>query len=169
MNQQTEKGTPMLQDLLMPHINIILVTVCMLPLYAIGVFLFIIAPCMALSIAFPTIFDRKILKDNWFINVAAFVITIVCGVFLATGLYLSYTFAHDTFTVNEGLNRPLTENFSFTKTSGQIVIEPKHPNVLRGFFQPNNVINITSETDEAYSFIDHGHVYQIPKTIVEVK
>lgn len=54
----------MLQDLLMPHINIILVTVCMLPLYAIGVFLFIIAPCMGLSIAFPTIFDRKILKDK---------------------------------------------------------------------------------------------------------
>lgn len=159
----------MLQELLMPHINIILVTVCMLPLYAIGVFLFIIAPCMALSIAFPTIFDRKILKDNWFINVAAFVISIVCGVFLTTGLYLSYTFAHDTFTVNEGLNRPLTENFSFTKTGGQIVIEPKHPNVLRGFFQNNNVINITSETDEAYSFIDHGHIYQIPKTIVEQK
>ena len=98
----------MLQDLLMPHINIILVTVCMLPLYAIGVFLFIIAPCMGLSIAFPTIFDRKLLKDNWFINVAAFVITIVCGVFLTTGLYLSYTFAHDTFTVNEGsFNRKL--------------------------------------------------------------
>lgn len=159
----------MLQDLLMPHINIILVTVCMLPLYAIGVFLFIIAPCMGLSIAFPTIFDRKILKDNWLINVAAFGISIVCGVFLATGLYLSYSFAHDTFTVNEGLNRPLTENFSFTKTGGQIVIEPKHPNTLRAFFQPNNVINITSETDEAYSFIDHGHVYQIPKTIVEQK
>lgn len=55
------------------------------------------------------------------------------------------------------------------KTGGQIVIEPKHPNVLRGFFQPNNVINITSETEEAYSFIDHSHVYQIPKTIVEQK
>lgn len=80
-------------------------------------------------------------NDNSFENVAAFVISIVCGVFLTTGLYLSYT-----FTVNEGLNRPLTENFSFTKTGGQIVIEPKHPNVLRGFFQPNNVINITSET-----------------------
>lgn len=159
----------MLQDLLMPHINIILVTVCMLPLYAIGVFLFIIAPCMGLSIAFPTIFDRKILKDNWFINVAAFAISIVCGVFLATGLYLSYTFAHDTFTVNEGLNRPLTENFSFTKTGGQIVIEPKHPNALRSILQNNNVINITSETDEAYSFIEKGHVYQIPKTIVEQK
>ena len=159
----------MLQELLMPHINIILVTVCMLPLYAIGAFLFIIAPCMALSIAFPTIFDRKLLKDNWFINVAAFVITIVCGVFLTTGLYLSYTFAHDTFTVNEGLNRPLTENFSFTKTCGQIVIEPKHPNALRSILQNNNVINITSETDEAYSFIEKGHVYQIPKTIVEQK
>lgn len=80
---------------------------------------------------------------------------------------LSYTFVHDTFTVNEGLNRPLTENFSFTKTGGQIVIEPKHPNVLRTILQNNNVINITSETDEAYSFIDHNHVYQIPKTIVE--
>lgn len=159
----------MLQDLLMPHVNIILVTVCMLPLYAIGVFLFIIAPCMGLSIAFPTIFDRKILKDNWLINVAAFFISIICGVFLVTGLYLSYTFAHDTFTVNEGLNRPLTENFSFTKTGGQIVIEPKHPNVLRAILQNNNVINITSETDEAYSFIDHGHVYQVPKTIVEQK
>lgn len=54
-------------------------------------------------------------------------------------------------------------------TRGQIVIEPKHPNVLRGFFQPNNVINITSETEEAYSFIDHSHVYQIPKTIAEQK
>ena len=159
----------MLQDLLMPHINIILVTVCMLPLYAIGVFLFIIAPCMALSIAFPTIFDRNVLKDNWLINVAAFFISIICGVFLASGLYLSYTFAHDTLTVNEGLNRPLTENFSFTKTGGQIVIEPKHPNALRAILQNNNVINITSETDEAYSFIDHGHVYQVPKTIIEVK
>lgn len=159
----------MLEDLLMPHTNIILVTVCMLPLYAIGVFLFIIAPCMALSIAFPTIFDRNVLKDNGLINVAAFFISIICGVFLATGLYLSYTFAHDTFTVNEGLNRPLTENFSFTKTGGQIVIEPKHPNVLRSILQNNNVINITSETDEAYSFIDHGHVYQVPKTIIEQK
>ena len=159
----------MLQDLLMPHINIILVTVCMLPLYAIGVFLFIIAPYMGLSIAFPTIFDRKILKDNWVINVASFFISIICGVFLVTGLSLSYTFVHDTFTVNEGLNRPLTENFSFTKTGGQIVIEPKHPNVLRSILQNNNVINITSETDEAYSFINHGHVYQIPKTIVEQK
>lgn len=159
----------MLQELLMPHINIILVTVCMLPLYAIGVFLFIIAPCMALSITFPTIFDRKLLKDNWLINVAAFFISIVCGVFLVTGLSLSYTFVRDTFTANERLNRPLTQNFSFTKTGGQIVIEPKHPNVLRGFFQPNNVINITSETDEAYSFIEKGHVYQIPKTIVEQK
>lgn len=159
----------MLEELLMPHMNIILVTVCMLPLYAIGVFLFIIAPCMALSVAFPTIFDRKILKDNWLINVASFFISIICGVFLATGLYLSYTFVHDTFTANEGLNRPLTENFSFTKTGGQIVIEPKHPNVLRTILQNNNVINITSETDEAYSFIDHGHVYQIPKTIVEQK
>ena len=147
--------------------NIILVTVCMLPLYAIGVFLFIIVPCMGLSIAFPTIFDRKLLKDNWFINVAAFVITIVCGVFLTTGLYLSYTFIHDTFTINKGVNKPLTENYSFTKTGGQIVIEQKHPNVLRAFLQNNNVINITSETDEAYSFIDHGHVYQVPKAIVE--
>ena len=159
----------MLQDLLMPHINIILVTVCMLPLYAIGVFLFIIAPCMALSIAFPTIFDRKLLKDNWLINVAAFFVSLISGVFLATGLYLSFSFAHDTFTVNKGLNRPLTENFNFTKTGGQIVIEPKHPNVLRTILQNKNVINITSETDEAYSFIDHGHVYQIPKTIVEQK
>lgn len=159
----------MLQNLLMPHINIILVTVCMLPLYAIGVFLFIIAPGMALSIAFPTIFDRNVLKDNWLINVVAFFISIICGVFLASGLYLSYTFAHDTLTVNEGLNRPLTENFSFTKTGGQIVIEPKHPNALRAILQNNNVINITSETDEAYNFIDHGHVYQIPKTIIEVK
>lgn len=159
----------MLQDLLMPHINIILATVCMLPLYAIGVFLFIIAPCMALSVAFPTIFDRKLLKDNWLINVAAFFVSVISSVFLTTGLFLSYTFAHDTFTVNEGLNRPLTENFSFTKTGGQIVIEPKHPNVLRTILQNNNVINITSETDEAYSFIDHSHVYQIPKTIVEQK
>lgn len=156
----------MLEELLMPHMNIILVTVCMLPLYAIGVFLFIIAPCMALSVAFPTIFDQN---GNWLINVVAFFTSILCGVFLMTGLYLSYTFAHDTFTVNEGLNRPLTENFSFTKTGGQIVIEPKHPNALRAFLQQNNVINITSETDEAYSFIDHGHVYQVPKTIVEVK
>ena len=159
----------MLTELLMPHVNIILVTVCMLPLYAIGVFLFIIAPCMVLSIAFPTIFDRKLLKDNWLINIAAFFVSIVCGVFLATGLFLSYTFVHDTFTVNQGLNRPLTENFTFTKTGGQIVIEPKHPNVLRSILQNNNVINITSETDEAYSFIDHGHVYQVPKTIVEQK
>lgn len=156
----------MLQDLLMPHINIILVTVCMLPLYAIGVFLFIIAPCMALSIAFPTTFNRN---SDWFINVVAFFASILCGVFLTTGLYLSYMFAHDTFTINQGLDRPLTENFSFTKTGGQIVIEPKHPNALRAFLQQNNVTNITSETDEAYSFIDHGHVYQIPKTIVEVK
>ena len=153
----------------MPHINIILVTVCMLPLYAIGVSLFIIAPCMALSIAFPTIFDRKPENGNWLINVAAFFVSIISGVFLTTGLFLSYTFVHDTFTVNKGLNQPLTENFSFTKTGGQIVIEPKHPNVLRGFFQPNNVINITSETDEAFSFIDHGHVYQVPKAIVEQK
>lgn len=159
----------MLEELLMPHINIILVTVCMLPLYAIGVFLFIIAPCMVLSIAFPTIFDRKLLKDNWLINVAAFFVSVISSVFLMTGLFLSYTFAHDTFTVNEGLNRPLTENFSFTKTGGQIIIEPKHPNVLRSILQNNNVINITSETDEAYSFIDHDHVYQIPKTIVEQK
>ena len=159
----------MLQDLLMPHINIILVTVCMLPLYAIGVFLFIIAPCMGLSIAFPTIFDRKILKDNWLINVAAFFVSVISSVFLMTGLFLSYTFAHDTFTVNEGLNQPLTENFPFTKTGGQIVIEPKHPNVLRSILQNNNVINITSEKDEAYSFIEKGHVYQIPKTIVEQK
>lgn len=159
----------MLEELLIPHINIVLVTVCMLPLYAIGVFLFIIAPCMALSVAFPTIFDRKLLKDNWLINVAAFFVSVISSVFLTTGLFLSYTFAHDTFTVNEGLNRPLTENFSFTKTGGQIVIEPKHPNVLRTILQNNNVINITSETDEAYSFIDHSHVYQIPKAIVEVK
>lgn len=156
----------MLQNLLMPHMNIILVTVCMLPLYAIGVFLFIIAPCMALSVAFPTIFDRN---NDWLINVAAFFVSLISGVFLVTGLYLSYTFTHDTFTVNEGLNRPLTKNFTFTKTGGQIVIEPKHPNILRAFFQNNNVINITSETDEAYSFIDHGHVYQVPKTIVEQK
>lgn len=159
----------MLQELLIPHINIILVTICMSPLYAIGVFLFIIAPCMALSVAFPTIFDRKLLKDNWLINVAAFFVSIISGVFLITGLFLSYTFVHDTFTVNEGLNRPLTENFSFIKTGGQIIIEPKHPNALRAFLQPNNVINITSETDEAYSFIEKGHVYQIPKTIVKQK
>ena len=124
---------------------------------------------MVLSIAFPTIFERKLLKDNWLINVAAFFVSVISSVFLMTGLFLSYTFAHDTFTVNEGLNRPLTENFSFTKTGGQIVIEPKHPNVLRSILQNNNVINITSETDEAYSFIDHDHVYQIPKTIVEQK
>lgn len=124
---------------------------------------------MVLSIAFPTIFDRKLLKDNWLINVAAFFVSVISSVFLMMGLFLSYTFAHDTFTVNEGLNRPLTENFSFTKTGGQIVIEPKHPNVLRSILQNNNVINITSETDEAYSFIDHDHVYQIPKTIVEQK
>lgn len=159
----------MLEELLMPHMNIILVTVCMLPLYAIGVFLFIIAPCMALSVAFPTIFDRKPKNGNWLINVAAFFASVISGVFLITGLSLSYTFVHDTFTANEGINRPLTENFTFTKTGGQIVIEPKHPNVLRAFCQQNNVINITSETDEAYSFIDHGHVYQIPKTIVEQK
>ena len=159
----------MLEELLMPHINIILVTICMLPLYAIGVFLFIIAPCMALSVAFPTIFDRKPENGNWLINVAAFFVSVISSVFLMTGLFLSYTFAHDTFTANEGLNRPLTENFSFTKTGGQIVIEPKHPNTLRSILQNNNVINITSETDEAYSFIEKGHVYQIPKTIVEVK
>lgn len=159
----------MLQDLLMPHMNIILVTICMLPLYAIGTVLFIVGPYMALSIAFPTIFDRKPKNDNWLINVAAFFVSVISSMFLMTGLYLSYTFVHDTFTVNEGLNRPLTENFSFTKTGGQIVIEPKHPNVLRDFLQNNNVINITSETDEAYSFIEKGHVYQIPKTIVEVK
>ena len=159
----------MLQDLLMPHMNIILVTICMLPLYAIGVFLFIIAPCMALSIAFSTIFDRKPKNGNWLINVAAFFVSVISSVFLMTGLYLSYTFVHDTFTVNEGLNRPLTENFSFTKTGGQIVIEPKHPNALRSLLQNNNVINITSETDEAYRFIEKGHVYQIPKTIVEQK
>lgn len=159
----------MLEKLLMPHMNIILVTVCMLPLYAIGVFLFILTPCMVLSIAFPTIFDRKLLKDNWLINITAFFVSIISSVFLMTGLFLSYTFAHDTFTANEGLNRPLTENFNFTKTGGQIVIEPKHPNILRTILQNNNVINITSETDEAYSFIDHGHVYQVPKTIVEQK
>ena len=156
----------MLQDLIMPHINIILVTICMLPLYAIGVFLFIIAPCIGLSITFPTIFDRN---NDWFINIAAFFISLISCVFLATGLYLSYTFAHDTFTINQGLNKPLSENFSFTKTGGQIVIEPKHPNTLRTFFQQNNVINIISETNEAYNFIDHNHVYQIPKTIVEQK
>lgn len=156
----------MLEELLMPHINIILVTICMLPLYAIGVILFIIAPCMGLLIGIPTIFNRN---SDWLINVAAFFVSILCGMFLATGLFLSYTFAHDTFTINEGQNRPLTENFSFTKTGGQIVIEAKHPNVLRDFLQNNNVINITSETDEAYSFIKNGHVYQIPKTIVEQK
>lgn len=43
------------------------------------------------------------------------------------------------------------------------------PNALRSILQNNNVINITSETDEAYSFIEKGHVYQIPKTIVEQK
>ena len=95
--------------------------------------------------------------------------SVISSVFLTTGLFLSYTFVLDTFTVNKGLNQPLTENFSFTKTGGQIVIEPKHPNVLRTILQNNNVINITSETDEAYSFIEKGHVYQIPKTIVEQK
>lgn len=116
----------MLEELLIPHINIILVTVCMLPLYAIGVFLFIIAPCMALSIAFPTIFDRKLLKDNWLINVAAFFISIVCGVFLVTGLSLSYTFVHDTFTVNQGLNRPLTENEKTFEENDYIILQPKN-------------------------------------------
>ena len=71
----------MLTELLMPHINIILITIAMLPLYAIGVFLFIIAPCMALSVAFPTIFDRKLLKDNWLINVAAFFVSVISSVF----------------------------------------------------------------------------------------
>ena len=156
----------MLQELLMPHINIILVTICMLPLYAIGVFLFIIAPCMVLSIAIPTIFNRV---DSWLIKIVAFFANIVCCIFLVTSMGLSYTFVHDTFTINEGINEPLTENYSFTKTGGQIVIEQKHPNILRTFLQNNNVINITSETDEAYSFIEKGHVYQIPKTIVEVK
>lgn len=156
----------MLQDLLMPHMNIILVTVCMLPLYAIGTVLFIVGPYIGLSIGIPTLFSRN---RDWFINVVAFFASLVCCIFLATGLYLSYTFIHDTFTINKGVNKPLTENYSFTKTGGQIVIEQKHPNVLRAFLQNNNVINITSETDEAYSFIDHGHVYQIPKTIVEVK
>lgn len=156
----------MLQELLMPHTNIILVTVCMLPLYAIGTVLFIVGPYIGLSIGIPTLFSRN---RNWLINVAAFFVSLVCGIFLATGLFLSYTFAHDTFTVNEGLNRPLTENYSFTKTGGQIVIEQKHPNVLRAFLQNNNVINITSETNEAYSFIEKGHVYQIPKNIVEQK
>lgn len=156
----------MLQDLLIPHINIILVTICMLPLYAIGVFLFIIAPCIGLLIGIPTTFMRN---SDWFINIVAFFASILCSIFLATGLFLSYTFAHDTFTVNEGQNRPLTENYSFTKTGGQIVIEQKHPNALRSLLQNNNVINITSETDEAYSFIEKGHVYQIPKTIVEQK
>lgn len=60
-------------------------------------------------------------------------------------------------------------NFTYHEEKTFNQIEPKHPNVLRGFFQNNNVINITSETDEAYSFIDHGHVYQVPKTIVEQK
>ena len=156
----------MLQDLLMPHMNIILVTICMLPLYAIGVFLFIIATNSGLSITIPTLFNRK---DDWFTKIIAFNVSIFCSVFLATGLYLSYTFAHDTLTVNKGLNQPLTENFSFTKTGGQIVIEPKHPNILRTFFQPNNAINITNETNEAYSFINHNHVYQVPKAIVDQK
>lgn len=156
----------MLEELLMPHMNIILVTVCMLPLYAIGVVMFIIGPYIGLSMGIPTLFSRN---GEWLINVVAFFASLVCCIFLTTGLYLSYTFVHDTFTINEGLNRPLTENFSFTKTGGQIVIEPKHPNVLRSFLQQNNVINITSETDEAYSFIEKGHVYQIPKTIVEQK
>ena len=156
----------MLQDLLMPHMNIILVTICMLPLYVIGAVLFIVGPCIGLSIGTPTVFSRN---RDWFLNVVAFFASIVCCIFLATGLFLSYTFVHDTFTVNEGQNRPLTENFSFTKTGGQIVIEQKHPNILRTFLQKNNVINITSETDEAYSFIEKGHVYQIPKTIVEQK
>lgn len=156
----------MLQDLLMPHMNIILVTFCMLPLYAIGAVLFIVGPYIGLSIGIPTLFSRN---RDWFINVVAFFASLVCCIFLATGLYLSYTFIHDTFTVNKGVNKPLTENYSFTKTGGQIVIEQKHPNVLRTFLQNNNVINITSETDEAYSFIEKGHVYQIPKTIVEEK
>lgn len=156
----------MLEELLMPRMNIILVTVCMLPLYAIGVFLLIIAPSTGLSITIPTLFNRK---NDWFTKIIDFSVSIFCSVFLATGLYLSYTFAHDTLTVNQGLNRPLTENFSFTKTGGQIVIEPKHPNILRTFFQPNNVINITNETNEAYSFINHNHVYQVPKAIVDQK
>ena len=156
----------MLQDLLMPHMNIVLVTICMLPLYAIGAVLFIVGPCMGLSIGIPTIFSRN---RNWLINIVAFFASLICCIFSTMGLFLSYTFVHDTFTVNEGQNRPLTENFNFTKTGGQIVIEPKHPNILREFLQNNNVINITSETDEAYSFIKHGHVYQIPKTIVEQK
>lgn len=156
----------MLEDLLMPHMNIILVTFCMLPLYAIGAVLFIVGPYIGLSIGIPTLFSRN---RDWFINVVAFFASLVCCIFLATGLYLSYTFIHDTFTVNKGVNKPLTENYSFTKTGGQIVIEQKHPNVLRAFLQNNNVINITSETNEAYSFIEKGHVYQIPKTIVEVK
>lgn len=156
----------MLQDLLMPHINIILVTICMLPLYTIGVILFILGPCMGLSIGIPTIFSRN---HNWLINIVAFFASLVCCIFLTTGLFLSYTFTHDTFTINDGQNRPLTENFSFTKTGGQIVIESKHPNVLRDFLQNNNVIDITSETNEAYSFIKNNHVYQIPKNIVEQK
>lgn len=156
----------MLQDLLMPHMNIILVTICMSPLYAIGLVVFIVGPYIGLSIGIPTLFSRN---REWLINVVAFFASLVCCIFLAAGLFLSYTFAHDTFTVNEGINRPLTENFNFTKTGGQIVIEPKHLNVLRSFLQQNNVINITSETDEAYSFIEKGHVYQIPKTIVEEK
>ena len=157
----------MLEELLMPHIDIVLVTICMLPLYAIGVFFFIIAPGAGLTITIPTIFDKN---SNWFINVAAFFASLVGCIFITTGLLLSYSFMHDTFTINEGQNRPLTENFSFTKTGGQIVIEPKHPNALRGFIQKyNNVVSITNETDNAYSFIENGHVYQVPKVIVEQK
>lgn len=157
----------MLEELLMPHINIVLVTICMLPLYAIGVFFFIIAPSAGLTIGIPTIFSRN---SDWFINVAAFFASLVCCVFITTGLFLSYSFMHDTFTVNEGQNRPLTENFSFTKTGGQIVIEQKHQNALRAVLQQyHSVVTITNETAEAYSFIEKGHVYQIPKTIVEQK
>lgn len=150
----------------MPHINIILVTICMLPLYAIGVVLFVVGPCIGLSIGIPTIFSRN---RDWFLNVVAFFASLVCCIFLATGLYLSYTFIHDTFTINEGVNKPLTESYNFIKTGGQIVIEQKHPNVLRAFLQNNNVITITSETAEAYNFIEKSHVYQIPKAIVEQK
>ena len=156
----------MLEELLMPHINIVLITICMLPLYAIGIVLFILGPCLGLTIGIPTIFSRN---STWFINIVSFFASLICCIFLTTGLFLSYTFAHDTFTINERINRPLTENFNFTKTGGQIVIESKHPNAIRDFLQNNNVINITSETDEAYSFIKNNHVYQIPKTIVEEK
>ena len=157
----------MLEELLMPHIDIVLVTICMLPLYAIGVFFFIIAPGAGLTIGIPTIFSRN---NDWFINVAAFFASLVCCVFITTGLFLSYSFIHDTFTVNEGQNRPLTENFSFTKTGGQIVIESKHPNALRTVLQKyNSIVNITNETEKDYSFIENGHVYQVPKVIVEQK